>query len=193
MPCCQPRKTCLMADFCPVWAWKRAGSPVIPSRTFATSGRAPAPGASASSTTATAMSRFIGRERSAFTTFAESNLLIGWKVVDREPAELGDIVRGSRLARGNPSVPVEVERGRGVLGAAVAVCPRAGELRAARSRRRPPRAALAVTRRVALRPLSRKPPGRSHFPASGSNLRRASRIRPSSPVTRALTVGSGPA
>ena len=30
MPCCQPRKTCLIADFCPVWAWKRAGSPVIP-------------------------------------------------------------------------------------------------------------------------------------------------------------------
>ena len=101
---------------------------MIPSRTFATSGRAPAPGASANSTTATTRSRFIGRSVAPSTTFREGNLLVGRKVVDGEPAELGDVVRGSRLAGDDARVPVEVERRRvRVLGAAVAVGPRARE------------------------------------------------------------------
>ena len=73
MPCCQPRKTCLIADFCPVWDWKRAGSPVIPSRSFETSGRAPAPGRQRENDDHSDESRFIGRERSAFTTFPKAS------------------------------------------------------------------------------------------------------------------------
>ena len=127
---------------------------------------------------ATRLAAARARSTSTSGTFSKASSSARGQLVRREPAEVVDVVRGLRLAGQRARRPVEVQRRLGASSPRRSGPSRRRGSRPARPRARSPRAARARRPSSGCSPSSRKPPGMSQRPRSGSCARRASSTRP---------------